>query len=139
MTEAPPEVTWWNPFSWRRGQEYSDARDRDTQAYYDTYRPELSAEVAANLSRDTAVVDVDAAITGEFDAESLTENLKESASAAGKSVGNVAGSVVQGAGNFLGNVLLGFPAWFWLVVLVGGFFYLGGGTLLRGWIAKKAS
>lgn len=138
MTDAPPEVTWWNPFSWSRGQAYSDARDADTQAYYDVYKPELSAEVAGNLGRDTAQVDVSGALLDEFDAESLGQNLEESASAAGKSVGGVAGSIVRGAGNFLGNTLLGFPAWFWLVVAVGGFFYLGGGNILRAWIARKA-
>lgn len=138
MTAAPPEVTWWNPVSWFQGQAYSDARDADTQSYYDVYKPELSAEVAGNLSRDTAQVDVAGDILGEFDAQSLGDNLEQSASAAGKSVGGVAGSIVRGAGNFLGNTLLGFPAWFWLVVVVGGFFYLGGGNILRAWIARKS-
>ena len=138
MTKAPPEVTWWNPFSWSKGQAYSDARDADTQTYYDAKFPVLSGEVAGNLSRDTAEVDVSGAILDEFDAESLGDNLEASASAAGKSVGGVAGSIVRGAGNFLGNTLLGFPAWFWLIVLAGGFFYFGGGNILRAWIARKS-
>lgn len=83
-------------------------------------------------------VNAEADIAAEFKAPALLTNLEESASAAGKSVGGVAGSIVRGAGNFLGNTLLGFPGWFWALALVGGFFYFGGGNLIRAWVARKA-
>lgn len=139
MTEAPPEVKWWNPFSWSAGQAYSDARDADTREYYATTRPDLYDEVNDNLTRDTAEVDVYGEISEEFTGEALSANLKTSASEAGKAVGNAAGSVVQAAGNFAANALLGFPLWFWLALAVAAFFYLGGANLIRARVARAAA
>lgn len=80
-----------------------------------------------------------AEIGGEFAPTKLAANLGESASKAGKAVGGVVGSVVQAAGNFVGNTLLGFPVWFWLLVGVGAFFYLGGANVIRAKVAKAAA
>lgn len=141
MTEAPPEVTWWNPFSWRRGQEYADATDARVaelnEQSRDVYGDDWFAEVTDNLAASR--VDVAGEILDEFDSQSLGKNLQESATKAGQSVGGVAGSIVQGAGNFVGNVLLGFPVWFWLVVAVGVFFYLGGGNIIRARVARASA
>lgn len=84
-------------------------------------------------------VNAEAEVAAEFKAPALLNNLEASASAAGKSVGGVAGSIVRGAGNFLGNTLLGFPGWFWVAGLAGAFLYFGGGNLIRAWVARKAN
>lgn len=78
-------------------------------------------------------------IGDEFAPAALAENLGESASKAGKTVGSVVGNVVQAAGNFVGNTLLGFPVWFWLLVGAGAFFYLGGGNIIRAKVARAAA
>jgi len=80
-----------------------------------------------------------ASIGKEFAPAALVENLEESASKAGKGVGGFVGGIVQAAGNFVGNTLLGFPVWFWLVAGLGAFFWLGGGNLIRAWVAKKSA
>lgn len=80
-----------------------------------------------------------ASIGDEFKPAALAENLQESATSAGKTVGGIVGGIVRATGNFVGNTLLGFPVWFWLVAGAGAFFYLGGANLIRAWIAKKSA
>lgn len=96
-----------------------------------------AAEARSSSDYLNAQVDI-ASISGEFAPTKLAENLGESATKAGKAVGGVVGNVVQAAGNFVGQTLLGFPVWSWLVVGVVAFFYLGGGNLVRAAVARSA-
>ena len=105
--------------------------------YYDQTRYE-AAEARSVSDYQNTQVDI-ASISGEFAPAKLGANLGESATKAGKAVGSVVGSVVQAAVNFVGNTLLGFPVWFWLVVGVGAFFYLGGANVIRAKVAKAAA
>lgn len=105
--------------------------------YYNQSQYE-TAEARSQADYQNTQVEI-ASISGEFAPDKLADNLGESATKAGKSVGKVVGSVVQAAGNFVGNTLLGFPVWFWLVVAVGAFFYLGGANVIRAKVAKAAA
>jgi hypothetical protein len=96
------------------------------------------AEARETAEYQNVQVDI-ASVTGEFAPTKLAANLGESASKAGKAVGSVVGNVVQAAGNFVGNTLLGFPIWFWLIVGAAAFFYLGGGNIIRAKVARAAS
>jgi hypothetical protein len=80
-----------------------------------------------------------ASIADEFSAGNLAGNLGESATKAGRSVGSVLGNIAQASGNFVGNTLLGFPVWTWLLVAAVAFFYLGGGNLIRARVARAAA
>ena len=112
-------------------------RRRLEMGYYNQSEYE-AAEARQQAEYQNTQVDI-ASVSGEFAPTKLAANLGESASKAGKAVGGVVGSVVQAAGNFVGNTLLGFPVWFWLVVGVGAFFYLGGANVIRAKVAKAAA
>lgn len=127
MTEAPPEVVWWNPFSWSKGTEYGERIDAQREALNDKvaeqYGPEWRAETERNT--ENGRLDAGAEIREEFAPEALAENLGESAKAAGTVVGGAVGTVANAAGSFLFRVALGVPIWVWLVGAAALAVYLG--------------
>jgi len=129
MTEAPPTVAWWNPFSWSKGQEYSDARDADTAAYYANKSPEVRNEVADNLARGR--VDVAGTILDEFTPSALVNNLSESSTQA-----------ASGIRAFLAPILAFpfkiIPPIGWVIIVIVVFVWVGGPQWVRAYIAKKS-
>jgi hypothetical protein len=142
MIPPPPEVVWWNPWSWQAGTDYSAEIDQQREALNDRaaelYGPEWRAETARNTANGQ--LDASAEIREEFAPRALAENLGESATAAGKAVGSAVGTVANAAGSFVGRVLLGVPIWLWLIGLTVAFVYLGGpavvGPILRRRLSK---
>lgn len=127
MTEAPPELVWWNPFSWRRATEYGERIDAQREALNDKVAEQYGPEWRAQTSENTEGGRIDAGkeIREEFSPGALAENLGESAKTAGTAVGSVVGTVANAAGSFLFRVALGVPIWVWLVGLAVLAFYLG--------------
>lgn len=127
MIAPPPEVTWWNPFSWKAGTDYSNEIDEQREALNDRveeiYGPEWRAETARNT--EGGRLDAGDEITDEFTPEALADNLGESAVKAGNAVGSVVGTVTNAAGSFLFRVALGIPLWAWALAFVGIGIYLG--------------
>jgi hypothetical protein len=127
MIEAPPEVKWWNPFSWQAGTDYGNRIDAQREALNDRaaelYGPEWRAETAKNTAG--GALDAGAEIRDEFTAGALAENLGESAAKAGNAVGSAVGTVTNAAGSFLFRVALGIPFWAWLVAAGALAIYLG--------------
>ncbi len=127
MIEAPPEVKWWNPFSWQAGTDYSNDVDAQREALNDKaaelYGPEWRAQTARNT--EGGRLDAGDEITDEFTPGALADNLGESAVKAGNAVGSAVGTVTNAAGSFLFRVALGIPFWAWLVAAGALAIYLG--------------
>jgi hypothetical protein len=119
-------------------QREADLNLRRLESGYWTQQRYDAAEAKSVADYGNAQVAI-ASIDDEFAPSALANNLEESASKAGKGVGGFIGSIVQAAGNFVGNTLLGFPVWFWLVAGLGAFFWLGGANVIRAWVAKKSA
>lgn len=146
----------WNPLDWVGwgGEKSETELTQDATDWYvrekDLYERRLQSGYWTQARYDEAMAKLDSqyktqlwdtdTISTEFtDAAKLGENLGESAAKAGDAVGGGVNRVLSAAGSFAGRVLWGVPAWVWVVVGIGGFFYLGGGVLLRGKIAKAAA
>jgi hypothetical protein len=132
---------WDSVTSWLAGTETQAVQDERYQALSSRYNEALQSKIdSGTIDPGVAAIDrqyaANNAASGGNQTDAYNQGFVEGAQDGLNNVLAAPGNAISGGGSIVGKILGNIPWWFWLLLLIGAFLYLGGGLVLRAQASK---